>query len=530
MKSVKSCKLAILALFAFVIQAHAVQVYSGCAVPPATPNHVWYIDAVKGSATGDGSQAHPWNSLQAVGSSVNGASPLLSTIPYRHRDATGAWVFTANPAAPIKPGDEIYLMSGNYGDIVIGSNQTVISNSAFVTVAAAPGEMPVLTSLLLMSTNHWVFNGLKIQSLKTPLIWKALIYIYDQGASYPTSDIVLQNLVVSSQDNVSSWSQSQWRSNAREGLYLAGNSGGLYTTCISVTGSRFTNVTNGAMIFSNKTLFSNNQIDHFGDDGLDYAASNLSITHNFIHDNIDIGDSNHEDAMQGQIGRLAAGTTLNYFKNILIDSNSIVRQVDPNLPFPTYLQGIDAFDEDWTNVTVTNNVVITSACWGIEYASVHNSIIANNTVIKDGLISMPGNCGPTVGVDDKTHQGPSSSNTVVRNNLASVVTVDNLDSGVTADHNVIVSINGKGMFSEYERGVEVWYSNPGTYGTSNIIDSGGAASEFVNFSPATLTYNMMLKSGAQAIGAGVTTSAPTVDIAGFTRTTPYAAGAYGYPR
>jgi hypothetical protein len=28
-------------------------------------------------------------------------------------------------------------------------------------------------------------------------------------------------------------------------------------------------------------------------------------------------------------------------------------------PFPTYWQGIDAFDEDWTNVIVTNNVVIT---------------------------------------------------------------------------------------------------------------------------------------------------------------------------
>jgi hypothetical protein len=30
-------------------------------------------------------------------------------------------------------------------------------------------------------------------------------------------------------------------------------------------------------------------------------------------------------------------------------------------PFPTYWQGIAAFDEDWTNVIVTNNVVITSA-------------------------------------------------------------------------------------------------------------------------------------------------------------------------
>jgi hypothetical protein len=49
-------------------------------------------------------------------------------------------------------------------------------------------------------------------------------------------------------------------------------------------------------------LFSNNQIAHFGDDGIDSGASNLAITKNQIHDNLDIGDGNHEDAMQGANG------------------------------------------------------------------------------------------------------------------------------------------------------------------------------------------------------------------------------------
>ena len=46
-------------------------------------------------------------------------------------------------------------------------------------------------------------------------------------------------------------------------------------------------------------IFSNNEIDHFGDDGMDYGASNLVITHNYIHDNLDIGDGNHEDCDAG---------------------------------------------------------------------------------------------------------------------------------------------------------------------------------------------------------------------------------------
>ena len=81
---------------------------------------------------------------------------------------------------------------------------------------------------------------------------------------------------------------------------------------------------------------------------------------------------------------------MNYFKNILIDSNLVIRQTDPELSFPTYLQGIDAFDSDWTNMTVTNNVIVTSAGWGMDFASIHNGLVANNTVLDDGLISTPG--------------------------------------------------------------------------------------------------------------------------------------------
>ena len=123
----------------------------------------------------------------------------------------------------------------------------------------------------------------------------------------------------------------------------------------------------------NNSLFSHNEIDHFGDDGIDYGASNISITHNYIHDNFDLGDGNHEDVAQGQNGPLLRGVPYNHFSNILIDSNLVIRQTDPKLTFPTYLQGIDAFDEDWTNVTVTNNVVVTSACWGIFYSSVQTA-------------------------------------------------------------------------------------------------------------------------------------------------------------
>ena len=333
-------------------------------------------------------------------------------------------------------------------------------------------------------------------------------------------------MTISSQDNVSGWSKAQWVTNARNGFSVHTTPGTTATKCISVTGSHIANVRTGAGIAAGQVVFSNNQVDHFGDDGIDYAASNLTITHNSVHDNLDVGDGNHEDAMQGQAGFLAPGATVNHFQNVLIDSNLVVRQTDPRLPFPTYLQGIDAFDADWTGVTVTNNVVVTSACHGITFSSIHNSLIANNTVVADGLVSTPG-CVAAINVGGSTHQGAVSSNTAVRNNLTSQLNVDTRNSGVVPDHNVAMCCRSPEI-SWYVNGVSQFIGQPGTYTNGNIIDAGGTKAEFVNFNPATLTYNVLLKSGAQAIGAGTAAGAPT-DILGVARKAPYTVGAYGFP-
>jgi hypothetical protein len=162
----------VILLACYVLPAHAQQVMQGCVPPPSTFRSVWYIDPVNGktaAAGGNGSLAHPWNSLEAVAAAVTGyAYPLLTTAPYTHLNAAKtAYVFATGPAAgPIKPGDEILLMSGNYGNIGICQYDTEISNSSFVTVAAAPGQTPVLSQLSLCSTTMWAFDGLKVQSLQ----------------------------------------------------------------------------------------------------------------------------------------------------------------------------------------------------------------------------------------------------------------------------------------------------------------------------------------------------------------------------
>jgi Right handed beta helix region len=526
---------AVIMLFSLAVPARATHVYSGCASPASTFRHVWYFDPVHGktqAAGGNGSQAAPWNNLQALVQGEAGYSyPLLTTAPYRQVPVPGQPAVTevGPKAGPIAPGDEILLMSGNYGDVWINIWNAPISNSAFITIEAAPGQTPILTSLFVAGTNAWVFNGLKVQSLQPAArSGNALVEIKDGGAALPTSDIVLENMSISSQDNAEAWSKAQWAS-ARGGFWALSTAGGAYTKCVSLTGSHISNVKTGAALFASQLVFSNNEIDHFGDDGLDYAGSNLAITHNNLHDNLDIGDANHEDAMQGVIGVATPGVAVNHFQNILIDSNLIIRQTDPELSFPTYLQGIDAFDSDWTNMTVTNNVIVTSSCYTIGLASLHDSLIANNTGLEDGLVASPG-CTATISIGGATHEGADSSNVRITNNLAEHFFIE--DDGaptVTFDHNV--ALNSYQPFVHWNGAAWTYRYPAGTDAKGNkaFATAVSYASQFLAWNPAALSFNLMLKAASVAIGAATPTGAPTLDIFGATRAAPYTAGAYSYP-
>jgi hypothetical protein len=519
--------------------ARAAEVYPGCAQPGPT-GKVWWVDAVHGktpAAGGDGSQTAPWNALTGVLSfklPPGYTRPLLSSVPYFHVvDRKRVYVEDLLGSPPVQPGDTIKLMSGNYGDIVIGDYLQQIVNPSFVTVEAAPGQAPVFSTLYIRSTNKWVFDGVKVQSLfGTNNNKQGLVTVTDQGPAHPTSDIILKNLQISTADETEGWTKEQWVAQGRTGYREVGSPGdgtnGVpYTTCVALTGSHISNVRFGAILMGNNSMLSHNEIDHFGDDGIDYGASNISITHNYIHDNFDIGDGNHEDVAQGQNGPLLRGVAYNHFSNILIDSNLAIRQTDPKLAFPTYLQGIDAFDEEWTNVTVTNNVVVTTACWGIFFSSVHNGKIINNTVVADGSMPTPGNCKPLVAVGDKTHQGPSSSDNIIRNNIANGLSIFDPDPNMTMDHNICLGINGKCQIVTYENGKPNWgVFKPGMHGDHNIIDGRGAGGMFVNFDPAKFVYDLRLRPEARAIGAGNSAEAPPVDITGAPRAGRVDIGAY----
>jgi hypothetical protein len=522
-------------------------VYSGCLAPPATFAHTWFFDPVNGTTVedgADGSQAHPFSSLNAIASLVTGyKTPLLTTAVYDHYPSQPR--IRAGGGGPIAPGDQLLLMSGNYGDVRLLPVALSMDNGGkFLKIAPAPGQHPVLSSLMMRGTNSWWLDGLKIQSVKPP----TEIYSYLVTVGNGMKDIVLSNLDVSSADNdLTGWSQAQWNNNGRLGVQLLGGQNGLGTTCVSLTGSHVHHIHTALILGTNNTLVDSNEMDHFGEDAIDYVANHIAITRNDIHDPMDFGISAHADAMQGYPGvQPVAGSVpmYNVFTDIMIDSNHVQRVKDLANPFPYLLQGIDNYNYSGTlitGLTITNNVILTQACAGILFSTIANAVIANNTVLDDGLPNIPGiACVPAITLADTGAGKPPSylpfdHDVAVFNNISSGLSVNQLDQNVAVHNNVVtLTIPQKG-------GAIVVYQNgkPGTTAASytfdgkpgplpvlgpyNIIDTGGAASEFTTWSPSTLTYNLTPLPGSFAVRDGTQVGAPLTNINGVKRALPPAA-------
>ena len=96
------------------------------------------------------------------------------------------------------------------------------------------------------------------------------------------------------------------------------------------------------------------------------------------------------------------------------------------------------------------------------------------------------------------------------------------------DHNICLAIDGGGQIVTYRERQAEDRHRPGQYGDHNIIERRGAGAMFVNFDPAKYAFDVRLKPGASAIGAGNPAGAPSVDFTGAPRGSPIDIGAYQY--
>ncbi len=451
--------------------------------------------------SGDGSAAHPWRTLAEVE-----RAGLFATRPSFWDAAIGRMV-TPNPDAPIHAGDTVYLLNGDHGALSIkgASGKTLVgyANSDFITIEAAPGQTPVVRGLEIKGGAKWVFRGLTFESINDTGKFatfpgqvpdRALVELLG-----PHENIILDNNNFLSAPDVSKWSIMDWRRLRMTGIQDVDG------TCIAITNNKLRNIGFGIRTQKSEfVLLSGNTIDYFSDDGIDYGSSHALIENNRITNSIEDGDGFHRDAMQGQ--PYNEDTVV---EDVVIRNNTVIRLLDPNLPWPGYLQGIDAFDGIYKSVVVTGNVVVTDAWQGISYYGVHGLLIKNNVLLGDSGKVLPcpgGEIGvctvdkviydhkplPSIVIHASKAKAPSTD-VVIEGNITPGIGVDVTAEGLVVRNNLCVPTGDKCVMGYPVNGAMTWARKPGKVGDHNVIPDFGAAGLFAAYDPVKLKYDFRLK-------------------------------------
>ena len=502
-------------------------VYPGCPAPPTSFGHVWYIDPVNGHGQvaygsdpggGTGSSSAPWNSLQALfGQKVSGVQ--MPSNGYTQFLSSAAVNQGGYPAGPIQPGDEVVLMSGNYGDISAGTYSvpsSQIINSPALTIAAGSGQTPVLSTLNMKGVSGFVFNQVTIESENTN--GNYLVKITDgYNTGYTNTNIVLENMTIASAPVATAltWTASQWEANARPGVFLQGISSPASLTCVSVVNSNISVThlisSSAIQLDADNALANGNQISYFSNSGLEFSGDNTAVFGNYIHDQFNTKEG---DGLNGII--VSQQVRFTSHQNAYIANNKIIHYLDSSLPAPGQLDGVLSANSNWTNFVVVDNLIAASGCYAISPGNVTNGIVANNSVIDGGIAAIEP-CGPDQILVAQAHAGTTGSfgsppfNVRVFSNIAPTFSFFGIN--VQADHNIATNTSTTRVSFSYPNEYEYAqfiFPTPGSVvaapsdsGAANFMDGLGQGNEFTavpvaGVAPMAPTPNFEPRSGSPA--------------------------------
>ncbi len=336
----------------------------------------FYIDPVYGSAQNDGSQTHPWKSLQRLFDENLIESRKWNALPY----GASSYLVPENPDAPIKGGDTIYLRSGNYGKLSISSYY----NTAPISIIADQGQTPVFSNIVVRSSRNWRLEGLTVNaSLFSVDDFTTLVSLESHSWTGPVDSITVKRCNLSSITDSTTWSKDDWNNKAKNGFSVSGEN-------MTIAYNTLHNVNFGISVGASHSMVEHNLIENFAGDGLRGLGDYTTFQYNTVKNCYDVND-NHDDGFQswsvGSDGKVGTGTV----KGIVLRGNTIINFEDPNQPFRGTLQGIGCFDgmyEDWL---VEGNRIEVDHWHGISFYG------AIGTVIKDNIVTDPNgkeNIGP----------------------------------------------------------------------------------------------------------------------------------------
>ena len=516
----KRLALASLVLVALQMPAHTYSIYdSTCAMPTTDATaKTFYVDPVRGATQangGDGSQAHPWDSLNAVlslyppnnppypGYSV----PPLLVLPYNHKavNAAGTKFYADTQAGDpnhlrVWPGDTVLLKSGNYGNLTLGVYQYKLANldakghTKMVVIKNDAGATPVFSTIRIGGSTGFYFQGLKVQSLLSSAPANYAHVTIGGNAATPTRDIAFVGGTVGTYDSNPHLSQANLQATQRNGFTISGDPDHPEATqCVSVNSNNIRWVGNGAILdsYTDKFLASSNTISYFSGDAFDaYSTSNARFNRNLVLDRVDDANGGHTDCFQ--IGHNFGNLTHWDFTNIEFSQNQCYQTWHADNPYPGYLQGVmitpqlgpNGQMDTFTNVRILDNKIVISTGNGIEVSKTHNSLIANNTVVWAGLPLPQGGA-----VEVAISEDAKSSNNVFVNNVANGFgqSLDPTTNGSRWLKNLAVpSLSGSQVVRApsvlWPNHVKNWYTAAGVY-NGVTIDAASPSDAFMNYAP-----------------------------------------------
>lgn len=510
--------------------------YPGCPGEVTSHAHTFYVDQVNGhtqSGGGTGAIGAPWDSLQAL-TGNNAGTPtagytqiLLSTAP------------GGNGSSPVKPGDLVVVNTGSYGDVIFGASTQIVNNPA-LTIQAGAGQTPLLTTL---NVNEVVGLHIEGTSGSTNFMVRSvnpgtnayLVSVYDNNVPLSTSDIILENMDISSGSvaTFNAFSKASWITNARPGLIFNSffdNTPATTMQCVSLVNSHVYEVSRsgfGAVEGESASiLIQGNEIDHMFPTGIKFNQSNVAIGHNYVHDFVEasLGDP-HYAVVNGQSG----GLTPSLFQsNVYIYNNKMLESVDSGQTFQSAASFYLNTGGDITNFVAWDNLGAGGGSCAICTGNSHDFLVANNSFMFSGTGQNPnmnlsqehnGGTGPI---------GLPPSNGWVFNNIANQFNNVN-GSGVQTYHNIAApGATGFAVWVYTQDWAQVFASpTPGSVttlssisGQQNLLDGGigGGAPQANEFTavPAANSFPMSPqpdwtpKTGSSAKTAGAIVTIPAI--------------------
>lgn len=374
----------------------------------------FYIDPIHGDPSNDGSAASPWKSLQSVIDAGLIETQTWDALPY----GSERNLVPKSAGAPIKPGDTIYLRTGDHGDVSIRR----MYNKGVITIAAEEGHTPRLRSLTVQSGSNWAFKGLLLSPEYgdgKPVA--TMIDLDSHGFGGPVSNVLIEQCALQSVDDTSDWTKEDWNALACNGILADGNG-------IVIRDNRMKNVNFGISTNGRGALVERNTITNFSGDGLRALGDYSVFQYNTVKNCYDV-NGNHDDGFQSwSSGPNGVGS--GEVVGVVLRGNTIINYEDANQPHRGALQGIGCFDGMFVDWTIENNVIIVDHYHGITLLGARDCRIVNNTVLDPNDVRP----GPAAIRIAKHKRGEVASGCTVRNNLSTGLSIDGEQMAV--DHNL----------------------------------------------------------------------------------------------